>query len=90
MNVKTFFKVLQVFLFSTLLIFFTVDAFSQTRKVAGKVVDETGNGIANVTVTVKGSRVATQTDATGSYSLEDKTTKNLALIIQAKLGLGLL
>jgi TonB-linked SusC/RagA family outer membrane protein len=70
MNFKTFFKVLQVFLFSTLLIFVTANAFSQIRKVAGKVVDETGNGIANVTVMVKSTKVATQTDAGGNYSVD--------------------
>ena len=70
MNLKLCFKTLRVFLFSTLLIFFTATAFSQSKKVAGKVVDETGNGIANVTVTIKGSKVATQTDAGGNYSLD--------------------
>ena len=70
MNLKLCFKTLRVFLFSTLLIFFTASGFSQSKKVAGKVVDETGNGIANVTVTVKGNKLATQTDAEGNYSLD--------------------
>ncbi|MBA2563513.1 MAG: carboxypeptidase-like regulatory domain-containing protein, partial [Chitinophagaceae bacterium] len=70
MNLKPCFKTLRVFLFSTLLMFFTANAFSQSKKVAGKVVDETGNGIANVTVTVKGTKLATQTDAGGNYSLD--------------------
>ena len=70
MNLKLCFKTLRVFLFSTLLIFFTASGFSQSKKVAGKVVDETGNGIANVTVTVKGNKLATQTDAVGNYSLD--------------------
>jgi TonB-linked SusC/RagA family outer membrane protein len=70
MNLKLCFKTLRVFLFSTLLIFFTANAFSQNKKVTGKVVDETGNGIANVTVTVKGTKLATQTDAGGNYSLD--------------------
>ncbi|MEJ7588366.1 MAG: TonB-dependent receptor [Ferruginibacter sp.] len=70
MNLKPCFKTLRVFLFSTLLMFFTANAFSQSKKVAGKVVDETGNGIANVTVTVKGTKLATQTDAGGIYSLD--------------------
>ena len=70
MNLKLCFKTLRVFLFSTLLIFFTASGFSQSKKVAGKVVDEAGNGIANVTVTVKGTKLATQTDAGGNYSLD--------------------
>lgn len=70
MKLKTSSKVLRLFLFSTLLIFLTITAFSQNRKVAGKVVDDTGNGIPNVTVMVKGSKVAVQTDAGGEYSIE--------------------
>ena len=70
MNLKTPLKVLCLLLFSTLLIFFTTNAFSQSRKVSGKVVDESGNGISNVTVMVKGTKVATQTDAGGNYSVD--------------------
>ena len=70
MKLKSRFKASRIFLFSTLLIFFTVNAFSQSKKVSGKVVDETGNGIANVTVMVKSTKVATQTDAGGNYSVD--------------------
>ena len=70
MNLKLCFKTLRVFLFCTLLIFFTAIAFSQSKKVTGKVVDETGNGIANVTVMVKSTKAATQTDTAGNYSID--------------------
>ena len=70
MNLKLCFKTLRVFLFCTLLIFFTANAFSQSKKVSGKVVDETGNGIANVTVMVKSTKAATQTDTAGNYSID--------------------
>ncbi len=83
MNVKNPLNVLRLFLFSTLLIFFTTNAFSQNRKVAGKVVDEAGNGISNVTVMVKGTKVATQTDAEGNYSV-DATEK--AILVFSSVG----
>jgi TonB-linked SusC/RagA family outer membrane protein len=63
-------KVFCIFLFSTFLVLLTATAFSQTRKVTGKVVDEAGSGIPNVTVTVKASKVATQTDADGNFTIE--------------------
>ncbi|MEP7144271.1 MAG: TonB-dependent receptor [Ferruginibacter sp.] len=74
-------KVFPVFLFISLLIFFTTNAFSQNRKIAGKVVDETGNVVPNVTVTVKDSKVATQTDANGDYSLD--ASQNAVLIFSS-------
>jgi TonB-dependent starch-binding outer membrane protein SusC len=70
MKLKTFLKVSGLFLSITFLIFFAVNAFAQSRKVSGKVSDETGNGIANVTVMVKGTQVAVQTDAAGDYSID--------------------
>jgi TonB-dependent starch-binding outer membrane protein SusC len=70
MKLKTFLKVSRLFLSITLLIFFAVNAFSQSRKVSGKVSDDAGNGLANVTVTVKGTQVAVQTDAAGEYSID--------------------
>lgn len=77
MNLKISPKILRLFLFSAMLIFITINAFSQARKVAGKVVDDNGNGIPNVTVTVKGTKVAVQTDAGGEYSIEAPETATL-------------
>lgn len=45
--------------------------------VAGKVIDEMGLPVAGVTVSVKGTEIATSTDATGGYSfrqIEDRAT----------------
>src|SRR5690606_14474024 len=42
----------------------------QSRIIAGKVTDELGNPLEGVTVTVKGTNVAVQTDATGGYQIE--------------------
>lgn len=48
--------------------FLVVAAWAQ-KTVTGKVTDNTGNPVANVSVQVKGSRTGTMTDANGSYSL---------------------
>lgn len=43
--------------------------FAQSRTLSGKVVDGKGEGLAGVTVLVKGTSNGTATDATGNYSL---------------------
>ena len=46
-------------------------AFSQERRVTGKVTDtKDGNPISGVTVTPKGSRTGTQTNSEGTYSIQ--------------------
>lgn len=42
---------------------------SARKQVSGKVTDENGNALSGVTVTVKGSRIGTQTDAAGNYTI---------------------
>jgi iron complex outermembrane receptor protein len=45
-------------------------AFSQTKTVTGRVTDaKDGSGMAGVTVTAKGTKVGTQTDASGAFSI---------------------
>jgi|LakMenEpi03Aug12_release.lakeMendotaPanAssembly.Ray.scaffolds.fasta_scaffold02227_20 TonB-linked SusC/RagA family outer membrane protein len=46
-----------------------LQTFAQQRTITGRVTDETGAGLPGVTVTVKGSRAATQTDNDGAYRL---------------------
>ena len=43
--------------------------FAQDRVVSGKVTDSTGNALAGVTVTARGSRLATQTNTDGMFRL---------------------
>ncbi len=52
-----------------LCVLFTQTAFSQTKTVKGKVTDDKGLPIQGATVTVKGSKVGTSTDAAGSFSI---------------------
>jgi TonB-dependent starch-binding outer membrane protein SusC len=44
-------------------------AFAQDRVVTGKVTDSTGNGLAGVTVTARGTRIATQSNNEGLFKL---------------------
>ena len=62
------------------LMFFILVAFGANAQntVTGKVTDpKTGNGIAAVTVTVKGTNTATQTDLNGNYSISAAPTATL-------------
>jgi len=43
--------------------------FAQDRVVSGKVTDSTGNGLAGVTVTARGTRESTQTNTEGAFRL---------------------
>lgn len=53
-------------------------AYGQQSKVSGTVTDAvTSNGIPGVTVMVKGTSIAVQTDATGNYSIEAAGTDTL-------------
>ncbi|MEJ7685134.1 MAG: TonB-dependent receptor plug domain-containing protein [Segetibacter sp.] len=82
MNQRTAFRIFLLFFLSGSPIFFTINASAQAssatgRKVAGKVTDETGNGVSGVTVTVKGTRVATQTDDNGNYTVNAPSNATL-------------
>src|SRR5688500_211579 len=50
------------------LLFFQI-TYAQNRTVTGSVIDQNGGGISGVTVTVKGTNIATQTDTTGAFSI---------------------
>jgi TonB-linked SusC/RagA family outer membrane protein len=62
-----------------LILFFSTAAYSQN--VSGTVSDETGKGLSNVTVTVKGSNTATTTDASGRYTV--KAPANAVLVFSS-------
>jgi TonB-dependent starch-binding outer membrane protein SusC len=44
-------------------------AFSQTKVITGTIIDDKGSPVAGATVSVKGGRGGTTTDASGNYSL---------------------
>lgn len=55
--------------FFTMLMFFGVSAFAQSRTVTGSVKDESGGTIPFATITVTGTKTATTANASGSFSL---------------------
>lgn len=58
-------------------------AFSQNKTVSGKVTDaKDGSGIPGVSITVKGTTIGTQTDATGAFSLSVPSTST-SLVVSA-------
>lgn len=59
---------LATYVVAFLLICFT-ETFAQNRTVSGTVTDQSGRGVAGVTVNVKGSNTSTQTDANGFYQI---------------------
>jgi TonB-linked SusC/RagA family outer membrane protein len=50
-------------------LFFTVSSFAQTKVVTGKVTDENGAPVSNVSVFVKNTNIGTTTKADGTYSI---------------------
>lgn len=60
------------------LFLFSLHLFAQNR-VTGTVTDATGKGIPGVTVTVKGTNTATQTNETGSFAINAPTNATLVL-----------
>src|SRR4051812_3729928 len=53
----------------TLLLFFFHQSYAQNKTVTGTVTDQNARGVPGVTVSVKGSTTATQTDATGFFRI---------------------
>src|SRR5256885_12179622 len=61
-------KLLQSIFLPAMLLFSQL-VFAQERVVTGRVTDSTGNGLAGVTVSTRGARIATQTSNEGAFRL---------------------
>lgn len=66
-------KLLQSIVLPAMLLFSQL-VFTQDRVVSGRVTDSTGNGLAGVTVTARGTRIATQTTNDGFFRLSVPTS----------------
>ena len=51
------------------LVLFSNLATAQSKTITGKVIDEDGNALQGVSVTLKGTKTGTSTDANGNYSI---------------------
>lgn len=52
----------------------------KSRKVTGRVVDESGEPLPGVTIMIEGTKLGTTTQVNGSYTLECSDTKELVLL----------
>jgi TonB-linked SusC/RagA family outer membrane protein len=59
----------KLFLTLSALFFLLINTQAQNRTITGKVTDENGQGIQGVSVLVKGTRIGTETNADGNFSL---------------------
>ncbi len=66
-------KLLQSIILPAMLLFSQL-SFAQDRVITGRVTDSTGNGLAGITVTAKGTRTATQTNNDGSFRITVPST----------------
>src|SRR5450759_1884295 len=57
------------FLTLSALFFLLINTQAQNRTITGKITDENGQGIQGVSVLVKGTRIGTETNADGNFSL---------------------
>ncbi|HET6255473.1 MAG TPA: SusC/RagA family TonB-linked outer membrane protein [Puia sp.] len=63
-----------------LCVLFTQTSFSQTKTITGKVTDDKGAPVSGATVTVKGSKGGTTTDALGAFHLTVPAGANTLVI----------
>jgi len=66
--------------FTLLCVLFTQTAFSQTKTITGKVLDDKGAPVQGATVTVKGSKQGSSTGADGSFSITVPTTASTLVV----------
>ncbi len=77
-------RLLPVIVISFLLL--ALQTFAQQKIITGKVSDNAGAPVAGVTVTVKGTNLATQTAADGSYRLS--VPENANTLVFSAVGFG--
>ena len=73
-------RLLRRFTLLMLCVILTQIAFSQTKTISGKISDDKGNPIQGATISVRGSKGGTTTDATGAFKLNVPTTAKTLLI----------
>ena len=66
---------------SVLLFFLSLTAFSQEKKINGKIIDTDGLPIAGASVVVKNSKIGTNSDFDGLYQLTIPNNPNVILIV---------
>ena len=73
-------RLLRQFYLLMVCVIFTQIAFSQTKTITGKVLDDKGNPVQGATITIRGSKAGTSTDANGAFSLNVLATARTLVI----------
>jgi TonB-dependent starch-binding outer membrane protein SusC len=86
-------RLLRQFTLLLLCVILTQLAFSQTKTISGKISDDKGNPIQGATVTARGSKGGTSTDASGAFKLNVPATAKTLVITsvgftQQEIGIG--
>ena len=68
------------FVLSLLMVLFSTVGWTQTRQVTGKVTDEKGEPIAQVSILVKGTSLGTATTENGTFSLQVPSSANTLIV----------
>lgn len=66
-------------------LFITAQVLAQGRTVSGKITDQNGNGLP-ASVTVKGTKIGTTTDAQGNFSIT--VPNNTSFLVVTSIGYG--
>ncbi len=66
----------KLLVFLTVLFFIPLSLLAQNKTVKGKVIDETGNPLLGITVLQAASKIATQTDKDGNFSISIPANRN--------------
>jgi TonB-linked SusC/RagA family outer membrane protein len=69
-----------------LCVIFTQIAFSQTKTISGKISDDKGGPLQGATISVKGSRAGTSTDAFGAFKIN--VPANAKTLVISSVGFG--
>jgi TonB-linked SusC/RagA family outer membrane protein len=72
----------RILMFLVILLAIGATAFGQSRRVSGRVLDETGQGLPGAGITVQGTTTGTVTDVEGNFELEVPEGKN-TLVVQS-------
>ncbi|TAD84290.1 MAG: SusC/RagA family TonB-linked outer membrane protein [Bacteroidetes bacterium] len=77
---KTAYHVKGFFMMSILVLGILIQSHAQSKTLKGLVVDEKNNPVQGATVTLKGTRTSSQTDVTGSFSIQVPNEKAVIVV----------
>lgn len=74
----------QLLVFTACIFFFPIATLAQARMITGKVTDDTGANLENVSVRVKGTTTGTTTSADGSFAISIRSAN--AILVFSRVG----